>query len=85
MSFKVYTNFMSLQDFFLGLSGNENLGLGDDYFHQKPITIFNDYIPKQGELEKNPYNILMIMEPNEYFGLHDFAIQHHNKFSAILT
>jgi Glycosyltransferase family 10 (fucosyltransferase) C-term len=54
-------------------------------FKSKPISIFNDYVPTFDELNLNPYNILVIQEPNEYFGLHDFAIQNQNAFTCILT
>lgn len=54
-------------------------------FSNKPISIFNDYIPTYEELNKNPYNILIIQEPNELFGLHDWAIKNKNNFSCILT
>lgn len=54
-------------------------------FKDKPITIFNDYIPSIQELEINPVNILILNEPNEYFGHHTFAIQNHHIFSLILT
>lgn len=52
----------------------------------KPISVFNDYpnvTPDQ--LEFNPFNILMVLEPNQLFGIHDWAIQNHNLFSCILT
>jgi hypothetical protein len=54
-------------------------------FEDKPITIFNDYIPSLEELNINPYNILILNEPNQLFGLHDWAIKNHNAFSCILT
>lgn len=52
----------------------------------KPISVFNDYpnvTPEQ--LDFNPFNILMVLEPNQLFGIHDWAIQNHNLFSCILT
>jgi hypothetical protein len=54
-------------------------------FKDKPISIFNDYIPSYEELLINPYNILVIMEPNQLFGLHDRAIENKNNFSCIFT
>jgi hypothetical protein len=57
----------------------------DPEFKDKPISIFNDYPPSIEELNINPYNILIIMEPNQLFGLHNWAIQNHNNFSCILT
>jgi hypothetical protein len=54
-------------------------------FKGKPISIFNDYIPNLQDLNVNPYNILIIQEPNEIFGLHDWAINNKDLFSCILT
>jgi hypothetical protein len=54
-------------------------------FKDKPISIFNDYQPTYEELNINPYNILVIQEPNQLFGLHDWAIQNSHLFSVILT
>lgn len=44
----------------------------------KPITIFNDYVPSIEELQLNPYSILILNEPNELFNLHTFAIQNQH-------
>ena len=63
--------------------------LGD--FENKPISVFYDWPcgwnqnEIQESLSKNPYNILILGEPNEYFGIHDFAIHNSKVFSAILT
>lgn len=54
-------------------------------FKDKPITIFNDYIPSQEELWINPINILILNEPNEFFGHHSYAFQQSSNFSVILT
>jgi hypothetical protein len=54
-------------------------------FGDKPISIFNDYTPSFEELQINPFNILLIQEPNQLFGLHDWAIQNSQYFSCILT
>lgn len=54
-------------------------------FKDKPISIFNDYTPTIEELQINPYNILIIQEPNQLFGLHEWAINNHQYFSCILT
>ena len=50
----------------------------------KNFSLFVDDIPKTQE-DLSPLNILTLAEPNEYFGLHDWAIQNQNTFSAILT
>jgi hypothetical protein len=63
-----------------------NKFIGDNpEFKNKPISIFNDYQPTYDELNINPYNILIIQEPNQLFGLHEWAIQNSHLFSAILT
>lgn len=54
-------------------------------FKEKHISIFNDYTPTYEELKINPVNILIIQEPNQLFGLHNWAIQNSKNFSCILT
>jgi hypothetical protein len=54
-------------------------------FKDKSISIFNDYIPTIEELNINLINILVIQEPNQLFGLHNWAIRNHQHFSCILT
>ena len=73
---KVLTHFKTLDDFsFL-----------NHKFKDKPITILNDYITiTNNDLKLNPYNILIVHEPNEFFGIHDWVIQNQTLFSAILT
>ena len=51
----------------------------------KPITIFNDHIPTIPELLDNPVNILVLNEPDEFFGHHSYAMQNYFNFGAILT
>jgi hypothetical protein len=75
--FKVYSNFIGAESF-------ENILMDD--IKNKPITVFNDYpIQSLEELKLNPYNILMVMEPNQLFGIHDWAIQNAHLFSIVLT
>ena len=57
----------------------------DSELECKQISIFNDYIPTIEELSINPYNFLIIQEPNQLFGLHDWVIQNQHAFSCILT
>jgi hypothetical protein len=73
---KIFTDFKTKEDFdFLY-----------NKFKNKPVTIFNDRFPLSlEELSLNPYNILIIHEPNEFFGFHNIAIQHSHMFSAIMT
>jgi hypothetical protein len=54
-------------------------------FRNKSITIFNDYPAKQEELNINLINILLINEPNEFFGLHDYAVNYGNNYNVVLT
>lgn len=58
---------------------------GDDYLKNLPITIFNDYLASYDELNQNPYNILILVEPNEVTGMYEWAKENHNYFSCILT
>ena len=58
---------------------------GDKYLKDKPISLFNDYPCSQDDIIKNPYNFLILSEPNELFGLHDWAKMNHQAFSCILT
>lgn len=81
--FKINSRFISNKEFEDGFFSDEIYN--ESYFKNKPISIFNDYVPTQEELEYNEYNILMIMEPNGYFGLHDWALQNGHKFDCIFT
>ena len=82
---RVYSNFIEPTLFLQGLSGHENFGLGDITITQKPITIFNDFVPQANQLLYNPYNISLILEPNQLFHLHDWAVENGHVFSTILT
>jgi hypothetical protein len=54
--------------------------------HLKDIefSLFIDSVPEDND-SLSSINILVLQEPNEYFGLHDWAIQNQNYFSCILT
>jgi len=54
-------------------------------FKNLPITIFNDKIATPEELAINPINILLINEPNEFFGFHTYAQQYSYLYTAILS
>lgn len=73
---KIYSNFIPPQNWESKLT---------DELKSKPITVFNDRIPQGNELNENPVNILMIMEPNQMFGYHNWALQNAHSFNAILT
>ena len=48
------------------------------------FSLFIDSTPEiQDDL--SPINILVLQEPNEYFGYHDWAIQNKDLFNIILT
>lgn len=48
------------------------------------FSLFVDDIPSHYS-ELSSINILVLQEPNEYFGLHDWAIQNKDNFTLILT
>jgi hypothetical protein len=48
------------------------------------FSLFLDCTPKSPS-ELSSINIMVLVEPNEYFGLHDWVIQNKNLFSFILT
>lgn len=49
------------------------------------FSFFFEYKPTLEELAQNEVNIFVCEEPNEYFGLHDWIIQNHQKFSLVLS
>ena len=75
---KIYSNYLPIEryNFFIG---------NKEKYKNIPITIFNDKVPNIDELKENPINILILNEPNEFFGLHDFAINNKYAFNIILT
>jgi hypothetical protein len=48
------------------------------------FSLFIDSTPQKTE-DLSSINILVLQEPNEYFGLHDWAVQNNHLFSFILT
>ena len=69
---------------------------GDDFYNNiktnspelldKNITIFIDSPPKSlNDLKLNPINIMVVLEPNQLFGIHDFVKHNSNLFDVILT
>jgi len=58
----------------------------DKSSHIKDVdfSLFVDDIPQKQE-DLSSINILALAEPNEYFGLHDWAIKNQNMFNVILT
>ena len=86
---KIFSNFIPIADFLNGM--NDTLGSNDFYrdgnndLKYKSISLFNDHPGNEHQLSLNDVNILMIMEPNQLFNLHNYAIQNYNQYSAILT
>lgn len=62
---------------------SENLKTKLNHLIELDLSIFVDDIPVQEELSS--LNILVLQEPNEYFGLHDFALKNQHIFNLILT
>tara|TARA_B100000131_G_C18025099_1_gene576115 strand:+ start:199 stop:1080 length:882 start_codon:yes stop_codon:yes gene_type:complete len=60
-------------------------------FKDKSISIFYDWPCNWNQdeihsaLTKNQINILILVEPNDYFATHDWAIRHSKHYTAILT
>jgi len=54
------------------------------HFENIDFSLFIDAIPEKQE-DLSTFNILVLQEPNEYFGLHDWAIANKELFSVILT
>jgi len=73
---KIFSNFI-----------NENDLIWDNLKKlNKPITFFYDYIPQNIEqLQINPYNFIMLHEPDEFFGMHTWAKENSHLFTGILT
>jgi hypothetical protein len=75
---KIYSNFIPQNELEAAVNVPELIN--------KPISVFNDYPNVTPELlEFNPFNILMVLEPNQLFGIHDWTLQNYNLFSCILT
>jgi hypothetical protein len=75
--FKLFSNFRPQTDPYFKVLEN---------YKDKPITFFYDYIPQNIEqLQINPYNFIMLHEPNEFFGMHNWIKQNYSLFNGILT
>ena len=86
---KIFSNFIPLSGFLEGMNDNPNTNdfylHGNDDLKYKSITLFNDHPSNEHQLSLNDINILMIMEPNQLFGLHNYALQNYHKYDIILT
>jgi hypothetical protein len=56
-----------------------------DKYADLPVTLFMDAPPNATQLKLNPFNIFLLHEPNELFGVHNWVIQNSHHFNAILT
>jgi hypothetical protein len=75
--FKLFSNFRPQTDPYFKVL---------EKYKDKPITFFYDYIPQNIEqLQINPYNFIMLHEPNEFFGMHNWIKQNYHLFTGILT
>jgi len=73
---KIFSNFISEEDHIY-----DNLKALN-----KPITFFYDYVPQSIEqLNINPYNFILLQEPNELFGMHTWVKNNCNLFTGVLT
>ena len=87
--FKLWSNFIPATDFFNGMNDTPEYGdfyfVGNEDLKYKSISVFNDHPPHiPHHMTVNKLNILMIMEPNQLFGLHDWAIQNAHNFDLVL-
>jgi len=87
--FKLWSNFIPATDFFNGMNDTPEYGdfyfVGNEDLKYKSISVFNDHPPHiPHHITVNKLNILMIMEPNQLFGLHDWAIQNAHNFDLVL-
>jgi hypothetical protein len=55
-----------------------------DHLSNIDFSLFVDSTPESQD-DLSLINILVLQEPNEYFGYHDWAIQNKNLFNVILT
>lgn len=74
---KIYSNYLPIERY------EREIGCLEKY-KDKPITIFNDYMPQDKD-ELSKVNIVILNEPNELFGLHTFVKPIAQHFSAILS
>ena len=71
---KIFTRFFDPKTFEQKLKEYNNLN----------FSLFIDDVPKSNE-DLSKINIIALVEPNEYFGIHDWVIQNKHLFNAILT
>lgn len=57
----------------------------EEEFKDLPVGLFMDHLPTAEDLIQNPINFMLLHEPNEFFGFHDWAYVNAKYFSGILT
>jgi len=57
----------------------------EEEFKNLPISLFMDHLPTAEELSINSINFILLHEPNEFFGFHNWVYNNFNYFSGILT
>ena len=62
-----------------------HIDINCEKYKNKPISIFCDWPASQSELSENPINIIILNEPNEIFGLVNWAIYNQSSFNLILS
>lgn len=86
---KIFSNFIPISDFLNGMNDSPEsedfYRNGNDDLKYKSISLFNDHPANDHQLSLNDINILMIMEPNQLFNLHNYALQEGYKYDVILT
>ena len=70
---RIFSKFIHIERF-------ENYFNKLDKYKDKSISFFNDYIPTQEELSLSKVNIFNILEPNEFFGIHNYVEYNSNSF-----
>jgi len=69
---------------FINHLDKDKIGKDLDNLKHVDFSLFVDAIPTKQE-DLSSINILVLQEPNEYFGLHDWAIENKEMFQVIMT
>ena len=68
------------------LEGDVTFKFLKEKYKEKPITFFYDHVLRNfDELTINPYNFIIVTEPNEFFGMHTWVKENYHLFNVILT
>jgi hypothetical protein len=57
----------------------------DEYLKNLPISLFNDYIGTREQLLENHYNFLILNEPKDITGLHEWVLNNNHMYNCIFT